>query len=322
MNISICITVLNEEDSISKLLDSLLAQSKKASEIIIVDGGSEDRTTEIVRRYQKKNSRIKLLVEKCTRARGRNLACDIAKGEIIAMTDADCVADRDWLKNITDPFINNKELDISAGFYRMVGDTDMKKAMSVFLGIMPSDFDVKFLPSTRSIAFRKSAWEKIGGFPKEKENSAEDTYFNFYAIKLRMKYARVKNATVEWSMPDNLRDFFNKIKNYANWDAKSKVWFFPEKGFLSHNIKAILIILRYLLAFILLVYCLIFNLKLLFYVFALLIIYILWAFRKVYLHFSDQKVAIYGPILQIISDFGVIIGFVTGLVEDFLNGLF
>ena len=88
MNISICITTFNEEGSIGPLLDSLLAQTKKAEEIVIVDGGSTDKTVEIIRHYQKKDRRIKLLTEKCSRAKGRNIGIEIAKNEIIAITDA------------------------------------------------------------------------------------------------------------------------------------------------------------------------------------------------------------------------------------------
>ena len=310
MNISICITVLNEEKSIGKLLDSLLSQSKKADEIIVVDGGSSDRTAEIIRHFQKKDGRIKFLIEKCTRAKGRNIACDMAKNEIIAITDADCVADRDWLKNITAPFIH-KEVEISAGFYRMVANSSFGKAASLFFGVLPSNFDVNFLPSARSIAFRKKVWEEIGGFPRENENFAEDTYFNFYALKLGVKYARVKNAIVEWSIPEDLSGFFNKIRNYARWDAKSKVWFFPKKGLSSHNIKALFVIFRYLFGVFLLAVS-IKNIFLLPVFLILSLFYLIWSYRKVYLAFRDVKVAIYGPILQIAADLGVIIGFMAG----------
>lgn len=312
MNISVCITVFNEAGSIGPLLDSLLVQSKKPEEIIIVDGGSKDKTVEIIRHYQKKDRRIKLLKENCTRARGRNLSVEIAKNEIIAMTDAGCIAHRDWLEMITEPLASGK-VDISAGFYKMVGDTPFQKAMGIFLGTSASKFDVSFLPSTRSIAFRKSMWEEIGGFPDEEKNSAEDTYFNFHALKLGMKYARVKSAVVEWGMPKDLKSFYSKIFNYAKWDAKTKIWFFPGKGLASHNIKALFVLARYLLGIGLLIYWFIFTPPLLIYLFIGFLAYFLWAFRKVYLELRKASVAIYGPVLQITADIGVIMGLINGL---------
>jgi len=46
MKISVCITIYNEQVSISKVIEGLLNQSKKPDEIVIVDGGSVDATGE------------------------------------------------------------------------------------------------------------------------------------------------------------------------------------------------------------------------------------------------------------------------------------
>ena len=116
MKTSICITIFNEEESIGGLLESLLAQTKKPDEIVIVDGGSTDETVKTIRNFQKKNRVIKLHVQKCKRARGRNLGVGLAKNNIIAITDADCVADKDWLGKIIAPF-KNKKIDV-AGFVK------------------------------------------------------------------------------------------------------------------------------------------------------------------------------------------------------------
>src|SRR4030042_1932286 len=83
MNISVCITTFNEESSIERLLDSLLNQTIKPDEIIIVDGGSKDKTCQIIKHYQKKDKRIKLLIEPGSIAHGRNISIEIAKGDII-----------------------------------------------------------------------------------------------------------------------------------------------------------------------------------------------------------------------------------------------
>lgn len=312
MNISVCITVFNEEESIGGLLDSLLIQTKKPDAIVVVDGGSTDKTVEIIRHYQKRDGRIKLLVEKCSRARGRNLACEIAKDGIIAITDAGCTAHEDWLEKIVDPF-QNPEVDISAGFYKMIGENAMQKAMSVYLGVLPSKFDINFLPSTRSMAFRKRVWEEIGGFPGEEKNSAEDTYFNFHALKLGMKYARVKSAVVEWGMPRTLVEFFQKIRSYAKWDAMTKIWLFPRKGITSHNIKALFVLLRYLLAIILFIFCAIHPPLLIYWIFGVFI-YLLWTYRKVYIALGDKFAALFGPFVQITADLAVVFGFLSGFL--------
>jgi len=311
MNISLCITTFNEEGTVAALLDSLINQSKKADEIIVVDGGSTDKTVEIIIHYQKRFGGIKLLKEKCTRAKGRNLGVELAKNDVIAITDAGCVADRDWLRNISGPFATNK-VDISAGFYRMVGDTRFQKAESVFLGVTPRKFNINFLPSTRSMAFRKSAWEEIGGFPEGKGNSAEDTDFNYKAVKLGLKYARVKNAIVEWGMPETLSEFFQKIQAYAKWDVQYGIWWHPSQRLASHNIKAVLVLNRYLLGLVLLV--LSFKYITLPYLLILIFAYLIWSFRKVYIEFGDIRIALWGPVLQIASDIAVMSGFISGIL--------
>lgn len=303
MKISVGITTYNEERSITPLLGSLLAQTKKADEIVVVDGDSKDKTVEIIRHYQKKDKTIKLLVEKCSRARGRNLAVEMAKNETIAMTDSGCVADKYWLERITEPF-KVESVDIVAGFYEMTGETPFQKAEAVFLGVMPEKFDIDFLPSTRSIAFRKTAWERIGGFPERKGNSAEDTDFNYKAIKLGIKYSRVKRAVVEWGMPESISNFQFKIYNYAKWDAKSGIWWNPVQKFSSHNIKALSIFARYLVGILLLLFS-INSPSLLIYLSIGLIIYIFWAYRKA---------GLWGIVLQFVSDFAVMAGFLRGII--------
>jgi glycosyltransferase involved in cell wall biosynthesis len=311
MKVSVVCTVLNEEKSIIALLDSLGKQKTKAGEIIIVDGGSTDRTIEIVQHYLKRDRTIKLLVEKCSRAKGRNFGIDIARNQIIAIIDAGCIADTEWLKKITQPF-TDKDIDIVAGFYKMIAKNSFQRAASIFLGVFPNKFDIGYQPSARSMAFRKSIWEKLGGFPESMDDTAEDTLFNYKAIKEGVKISRMKNAVVEWGMPRNIKEFFKKIFSYAKGDAKTKIWFYPGKGIKSHNIKSLLVIIRYLLG-IFIVYFSIINKVFPTLPIILLIFYSFWAFSKVYQENKNILPSLWGIILQYVSDVGVICGFINGL---------
>jgi len=311
MNISICIITLNEEGTIASMLDSLLGQTKKAKEIIVVDGMSTDKTVEIIRHYQKKYGGIKLLVEKSNRAQGRNLGIEIAKGDIIATTDAGCVIHKDWLQKIIAPFATGR-VDVSAGFYKMAGNLPFQKAASFYLGVTPRKFNNNFLPSSRSLAFTKKIWEEMGGFPENIEGTVEDTQFNKKLLKANARISRVKDAIVEWGMPTSINDFFSKVYGYARGDALTKIWIFPGKGLMSHNIKSLLILLRYILG--LGIFVLSFKYHVLLPALVILFLfYLLWSYRKVFLEFGDWKVAIWGPVFQITSDFAVMGGFLSGL---------
>ena len=94
-DISVIIPVFNGELYIQKCLDSLLDQEVKPREIIVVDNGSNDNTMALVGSYEG----ISLLEEKRPGAgMARNKGSKNARGSILAFIDADCRAERDWIK--------------------------------------------------------------------------------------------------------------------------------------------------------------------------------------------------------------------------------
>jgi glycosyltransferase involved in cell wall biosynthesis len=313
MNIAVCITTLNEESSISKLIDALLDQSKKPDEIVFVDGGSTDKTVEIIRHFQQKDNRIKLYCGKFSRAQGRNYAIEIARDPIIAMTDAGCIPQKHWLKRISEPFKNPK-IEMVAGFYKMMGDSALQRAAAVFLGVTSRKFNINFLPSTRSVAFTKELWVKVGGFPEKLTDTAEDTLFNENVSTSGARIVRVKNALVEWGMPSNLQGIIKKMYYYARGDAKSKLWFTKSKGLMSHNIKVLSVFARYLLFGYLASAPFAIDDSPIWLIFIILL-YSFWAFRKVYLEENKILAGLWGIVLQYCGDFAVMAGFIRGLVK-------
>lgn len=94
--VSVIVPVCNGASCIAKNIESLLAQTypKDRFEIIVVDNGSTDGTEEIVKKYPalflQEN---KIRTSYAARNKGLAHAC----GDIVAFTDADCVARRDWI---------------------------------------------------------------------------------------------------------------------------------------------------------------------------------------------------------------------------------
>ncbi len=111
--ISIVVPAYNAASLIRDCLDSLMALDypKEYLEILLVDNASTDETASIIKTYP-----VHYLVEK---ERGstsaRNAALQVAKGEIVAFTDTDCVVDVRWAHEINRTF-QNVEADAVMGF--------------------------------------------------------------------------------------------------------------------------------------------------------------------------------------------------------------
>jgi len=91
--VSIIITVYNGRQFIKKAIDSILCQTYKSWELIIVNDGSQDRTAEIVSEYSKMDARI-LMIQRPHegRVKALNIGLKVARGRYIAILDADDVA--------------------------------------------------------------------------------------------------------------------------------------------------------------------------------------------------------------------------------------
>ncbi len=216
--ISLIFTVKNEEKTIKSLLDSILIQTKMPDEIIIVDGGSFDKTVKIIEKY-KHLLPIKIIIKKGANVpEGRNIGISNSKYPIIAVTDGGCVLDKNWVFEITEPF-KYKTIDIVSGKYIATGDSLLQKLTGILLMYDFNKVDsATFSPSSRSIAFKKSAWEQVKGYP-EWLISGEDTYFNDKLRKIGKVFYLNKNAIVYWEPRDNLIKLFKQYFQYSYYDA-------------------------------------------------------------------------------------------------------
>jgi glycosyltransferase involved in cell wall biosynthesis len=108
--ISIVIPIRNSEKTLANCLESVLNQNYKNYEIILIDNNSKDKTKEIIAEYSQKDNRISHFFEpKIGRSPARNLGILKSTGDIIAMTDSDCIASKTWLEKLIQPITKDNE---------------------------------------------------------------------------------------------------------------------------------------------------------------------------------------------------------------------
>ena len=108
LKISVIVPCYNIEKYIEKCLNSLINQTLKDIEIIVVDDGSTDKTFDIIKEYSKKDDRIIILRQNNQKqGAARNRGLDIAHGEFIAFVDGDDWVDLDYLELLYNAAIEN-----------------------------------------------------------------------------------------------------------------------------------------------------------------------------------------------------------------------
>jgi len=222
MRVSVVVTVLNEAKSLPRLLDSLAAQTREPDEVVVCDGGSTDGTLSLLDGEDRLRLRV-LQRPGANISQGRNVAISAATGDIIAVTDAGVRLDPEWLERIVAP-LEGQEGRVAAGFFRPDPQSLFESAMGAT--VLPELRDIRperFLPSSRSVAFHKSAWKDVGGYP-EWLDYCEDLIFDF---RLRFRYgpfAFVPEALVYFRPRPSLRAFFAQYYRYARGDGKADLW--------------------------------------------------------------------------------------------------
>ena len=88
--VTVVIPCYNMEPYLAQTLESVIHQTYRNLEIIVVDDGSTDRTAEVARYFEARDARMKLLLQANRGASAaRNLGLDHARGKYIALTDGD-----------------------------------------------------------------------------------------------------------------------------------------------------------------------------------------------------------------------------------------
>ena len=216
--ISVVIPAYNAEATIGVCITALQNQEfDRPYEIIVVDDGSTDKTPDIARQ----TGATVITIPNSRPAAARNAGVRAARGEIVCCTDADCVADSNWLCEITSPFVDSnvaackgtyatKQPQLVARFVQL----EYEDKYDLLRGTESIDFI-----DTYSAAYRREVLLANDGFD-ERFDYLEDQELSFRLASRGYKMVFQPTAVVEHLHSATLASYLRKKRLIGYWKAQ------------------------------------------------------------------------------------------------------
>lgn len=235
--ISVVIAARNEESNIGKCLQSMIRQNYPSEhfEIIVVDDRSTDGTAAIVTNFQLAHPSVRLVgIDKVSsnlppKKNALNEGILQSRFDLLAFTDADCVAPQDWLSCLAREF--TQDVGVVAGYSPMEqyfpgtlfarwGDSFVRylEVKNSIGAAAATGLRASYLCTGRNLAYRKSVFNEVGGFEKIKHSiSGDDDLFIQLVQKStrwNIRYMLSTNSYVETKPPLSVGAFINQRKRH------------------------------------------------------------------------------------------------------------
>lgn len=215
--------MLNEEEHIERVVSGFLATDySNLTEILVADGGSTDRTREIVSELNKKDARVKLVENpEKYQSFGLNRMIDVAQGEIFLRADGHCYYAEDYVVKCVQTLISTGAKNVGgAQRYKATNKVQAGIALAVksFLGNGGAKYMQEDYEGYADTVFLGCFWTKdlkeIGGFnPRNITN--QDSELNLRLIEHFGPCVYVSPQIKSWYFP---RDTFSKLfKQYFRY---------------------------------------------------------------------------------------------------------
>ncbi|MBC8495216.1 glycosyltransferase [archaeon] len=218
--VSIIIPVYNSEKTLKKCIQSVLNQNYGYYELIIVDNNSTDNSKKIMKEFQKNNKVIYLFEKIQSIGMARNTGEKKAKGEIILMTDADCVVPENWISEMIHPILKNS-YDAVQGSQKSATNDFWSKHIQLRSPIVSTPNHSKALGilDTKNFAIKMKALKAIG-HSNTKYPVGNDTALAIQIDMKKMRFFFNKNVKVIHFHPDSFNSIVKRNYNYGYWCSR------------------------------------------------------------------------------------------------------
>ncbi len=221
IEVSIIIPILNEENNITNIYNTISINDNISKEIIFCDGGSTDESIKIISLLSQKDSSVILLhnSEKYVSS-AFNSAFKISTGNYIALLGAHTLYPPNYIETAL-WYLKNEDCDVVGGPIKHIGKSNLSKAiaycMSCVFGVGNTSFrtttEKQYVETVPFPVYKKMVFEKAGLFSTDLIRNQDDD-FHYRLNELGFKILMVPELTTKYLVRDN---FFSFIKQYFQY---------------------------------------------------------------------------------------------------------
>ena len=216
LNISLYIPVYNGESTIESVLKNALQLDPGADEIIIIDDGSNDKTKEILKKYE---NRITIIKNKTNQGLGfsRNLAISKSKNQLVASIDADVEPEKKWLLKLYETQKKFGSAICGGRLFEKYKDKNIYNMWRHIHGIQNpfGDKIIEDLGDTLSgsnTLLNKEVWSNVAGYLDEYKTNGEDVTFCRKLVISKYKISYNGTAECNHLQNDNLKSLCDRAR--------------------------------------------------------------------------------------------------------------
>lgn len=232
-SVSVVIAARNEAQDLPRCLEALQVQTYPAdlTELIVVDDRSTDSTPEILQDYSQTMHNLRTFSIRETpsgispkkHALGRGI--EAATGDLIFTTDADCVPHRDWLATMVPCFTDDVGVVIgpaplSGGHGLLSRLLALDSLAAMFVAAGSTGWNVPATCTGRNLAYRKQAYDEVGGFQNIQHSLSGDDDLFLQLVKRqtswRVRFALKPKAVVHSPALGSFQQFVRQRRRHVS----------------------------------------------------------------------------------------------------------
>ena len=240
--VSIIIAARNEEKNIGNCIKSLISQTYPQSkfEIIITDDHSTDKTVSIIHSFEKENIHVINLADftqnkilNSYKKKSIETALQFAKGDLIATTDADCIAPKKWLETLVTVYKEKSPVFVALpvafsdplpeeSFFKKFFKNFQSLDFMTLQGITGASVYKKFhsMCNGANLAYEKKVFYEVNGFEGIDEIASGDDMLLMHKIQKvypdKIMFLKSPEVIVQTQPTETLRDFMNQRIRWAS----------------------------------------------------------------------------------------------------------